>query len=196
MQREAALRRLQEQVEESLRVKKEFFAQNAAVILSVVEAMATTIQKGGKILVCGNGGSASDSLHFAGEMVGRFMKERRPLPMVALTSDVATLTAVGNDYGFDQIFARQVGALGQKGDLLFAISTSGKSPNVLKAVTVAQEKGMRVIGLTGQSGGELGKVSDLHLNVALGKNSARIQETHITAIHILVDLLDEFYLSS
>ena len=127
-------------------------------------------------------------------MVGRFLRERQPLPMISLTTDTAILTAIGNDYGYDEVFARQVEALGSSGDLLFAISTSGNSPNVLKAVAAAKRKNMRVVSMTGKDGGKLGGISDIHLNVALGKNPARIQETHIMIVHNLVDLVDEFYL--
>ena len=164
--------------------------------MRVAELMGTCIGKGGKILICGNGGSASDALHFSGEMVGRFLKERRPLPAIALSGDISAITAIGNDYGYEQVFARGVEAYGKKGDLLFAISTSGKSPNILKAVETAKKIGLTVIGLTGGEGGPLGKISDEHFNVLLGKNSARIQEVHIQVIHLLVALMDEYFLTN
>lgn len=189
-----ALASLNEQVHEAHQVKTDFFAKHSTDIVAVSEEMGKCIANGGKLLICGNGGSASDAQHFSGEMIGRMMRERRALPAIALSTDTSVLTAVGNDYGYEQIFSRSVEALGNAGDILFAISTSGKSPNVLKAVEAARKKNMKVIALTGGSGGPLGKAADYHLNVALGKNSPRIQEVHITVIHLLVDLMDEFYL--
>jgi len=194
MSKELALASLQRQVEESRQVRDDFFRQHSSLLIEVSRVMGEVIGQGGKLVICGNGGSASDSLHFSGEMVGRMMRERRPLPAISLTGDVSALTAIGNDYGYDQVFARGVEAYGRKGDILFAISTSGKSPNVLKAVEVAKRIGMRVVALTGNDGGPLGKQADHHLNVSLGKNSPRIQETHILVIHLLVDLMDEFFL--
>ena len=188
-----ALSRLRQQVEESTIVKNDFFAKNAEEIVRIASVMGECMRSGGKVLICGNGGSASDAQHFSGELVGRFLKERRPLPAIALSSDTAILTAVGNDYGYDQIFSRSVEALGRSGDLLFAISTSGNSANVIKAVEAAKKQGMRVIGMSGGAGGKLATASDHFLNVELGKNSARIQEVHIMIIHLLVDLMDEFF---
>ena len=185
---------LQTRVAEAMRVKQDFFAKSSRELIAAAKLMGTTLASGNKILILGNGGSAADAQHFSGEMIGRFMKERRPLPAIALTTDTSILTAVGNDYGYDQIFSRQVEGLGQKGDLLFAISTSGNSPNALRAVESARKIGMKVVAMTGNTGGKLGMDADIHLNVALGKNSPRIQEVHITIIHLLVDLLDEFYL--
>lgn len=194
--KQKALESLNAQLSESERVRKEFFARESEKLVEVARLMGESIGRGGKLLICGNGGSASDSLHFSGEMIGRFMKERRPLPALAIPGDVATLTAIGNDYGYDQVFTRTVEAFGKKGDLFFGISTSGKSPNVLKAAQAAKALGLTVIGMTGGAGGPLGELADVHLNVALGKNSARIQEVHIQIIHLLVDLMDEFYLPS
>ncbi len=190
-----ALASMNRQLEESRKVSEDFFKRNAALMLEVSRLMGETVQKGNKLLICGNGGSASDSLHFSGEMVGRMMRERRPLAAIALPGDVSALTAIGNDYGYEHVFSRGVEGLGREGDILFAISTSGKSPNVLKAVESARKQKMKVIALTGKDGGPLGKMADLHLNVALGQNSPRIQETHIQVIHLLVDLMDEFFLS-
>jgi D-sedoheptulose 7-phosphate isomerase len=190
-----ALASMRKQLEESRAVSENFFSGNSELMVQVAKLMGDTVCGGGKMLICGNGGSASDSLHFSGEMVGRMMRERRPLAAIALTGDVSALTAIGNDYGYEYVFSRGVEALGRKDDLLFAISTSGKSPNVLKAVESARKLGMKVIALTGKDGGPLGKMADLHLNVALGQNSPRIQETHIQVIHLLVDLMDEFFLS-
>ena len=150
----------------------------------------TALEKGRKILICGNGGSAADSQHMAAEFVGRFVKERQSLPALALTVDTSLLTAVGNDYGFDCVFSRQVEGLGQEGDVLIAISTSGNSANVVKAVKTAKEKGIYVIALTGENGGILAKESDLCLAVP-SQVTARIQEMHIMIIHMICEIAEE-----
>lgn len=149
----------------------------------------TALEKGRKILICGNGGSAADSQHMAAEFVGRFVKERQSLPALALTVDTSLLTAVGNDYGFDCVFSRQVEGLGQEGDVLIAISTSGNSANVVKAVKTAKEKGIYVIALTGENGGILAKESDLCLAVP-SQITARIQEMHIMIIHMICEIAE------
>lgn len=149
----------------------------------------TALEKGRKILICGNGGSAADSQHMAAEFVGRFVKERQSLPALALTVDTSLLTAVGNDYGFDCVFSRQVEGLGQEGDVLIAISTSGNSANVVKAVKTAKEKGIYVIALTGENSGILAKESDLCLAVP-SQVTARIQEMHIMIIHMICEIAE------
>ena len=149
----------------------------------------TALEKGRKILICGNGGSAADSQHMAAEFVGRFVKERQSLPALALTVDTSLLTAVSNDYGFDCVFSRQVEGLGQEGDVLIAISTSGNSANVVKAVKTAKEKGIYVIALTGENGGILAKESDLCLAVP-SQVTARIQEMHIMIIHMICEIAE------
>ena len=149
----------------------------------------TALERGRKILICGNGGSAADSQHMAAEFVGRFVKERQSLPALALTVDTSLLTAVGNDYGFDCVFSRQVEGLGQEGDVLIAISTSGNSANVVKAVKTAKEKGIYVIALTGENGGILAKESDLCLAVP-SQVTARIQEMHIMIIHMICEIAE------
>ena len=149
----------------------------------------TALEKGRKLLICGNGGSAADSQHMAAEFVGRFVKERQSLPALALTVDTSLLTAVGNDYGFDCVFSRQVEGLGQEGDVLIAISTSGNSANVVKAVKTAKEKGIYVIALTGENGGILAKESDLCLAVP-SQVTARIQEMHIMIIHMICEVAE------
>ena len=149
----------------------------------------TALEKGRKILICGNGGSAADSQHMAAEFVGRFVKERQSLPALALTVDTSLLTAVGNDYGFDCVFSRQVEGLGQEGDVLIAISTSGNSANVVKAVKTAKEKGIYVIALTGENGGILAKESDLCLAVP-SQVTARIREMHIMIIHMICEIAE------
>lgn len=192
---EKALASLEAQVAEGQRVREEFFSRQTKDIIAIAKLMGECIGAGGKLIICGNGGSASDSLHFSGEMIGRMMRERRPLPAISLPGDVSALTAIGNDYGYENVFVRGVEAFGKRGDLLFALSTSGKSPNVLKAVEAAQKIGMKVVALTGKDGGPLGGMVDHHLNVKLGMNSPRIQEVHIQVIHLLVDLMDEFFLA-
>jgi D-sedoheptulose 7-phosphate isomerase len=177
-------------VAESLELKKVFFQKNEQLIAQVAGEISAAIENGHKILLFGNGGSAADAQHIAAEWVGRFQKERRPLPAIALTTDTSVLTAIGNDYGFEQVFVRQVQALGQKGDIAIAISTSGNSPNVLQAAEVAREKGIITVGLTGRDGGRLGSLVRSHLNVPHSL-SARIQEVHIMIGHILCELVDD-----
>ena len=179
------------------------FADSAQLKLAAVEVMTPHIARAaalmtdcllgdGKILACGNGGSASDAQHFAAEMVGRFERERPELPAISLATDTSILTAIANDYDFAQVFARQVRALGDAGDILLAISTSGNSGNVVAAVDAAHERGMRIIALTGKGGGRLGElvtVDDVHLCVP-HMVTARIQEVHLLTIHCLCDAID------
>ncbi|MFH1221611.1 MAG: D-sedoheptulose 7-phosphate isomerase [Candidatus Micrarchaeota archaeon] len=153
------------------------------------QLLKTTLASGRKILVCGNGGSAADAQHFAAELVGKFKKERPAMPAIALTTDTSILTAVGNDYGFDKIFSRQVEALGAAGDVLIAISTSGNSPNVLLAMQGAQKKGMKIITLAGKGGGKMKGMADAELIVP-SDNTPRIQEMHGLLIHMLCELID------
>jgi len=177
-------------VTDSLELKKAFFRDNEEIIAQVAREICDALANGNKILLFGNGGSAADAQHIAAEWVGRFLRERRPLPAISLTTDTSILTATGNDYGFDQIFARQVRALGKKGDVAVAISTSGNSMNVLVAADVARGIGLVTVGLTGGDGGELGSRVQYHLNVP-HKHSARVQEVHIMIGHILCELVDE-----
>ena len=156
------------------------------------EALAQALKGGHKVLSCGNGGSAADSQHFAAEMVGRFERERPGLPGIALTTDTSVLTAIANDYDFDRVFSKQVEALGQAGDFLLAISTSGNSKNVVGAIKAAQAKGMVVIALTGRDGGAMAgmlRPQDFHLNVAHAR-TMRVQEIHLLAIHCLCEVVD------
>ena len=162
-------------------------------IADAVEAVMGCITAGGKLMVCGNGGSASDAQHFAAEFVGRFERERPGLAALALTTDTAILTAIGNDYDFSAIFSKQVQALGTPGDVLIAISTSGNSANVLAAVQAAHAKDMTVIALTGRAGGDLGALlmdTDVHICVPHDR-TARIQEIHGLALHCLCDAVDQ-----
>jgi D-sedoheptulose 7-phosphate isomerase len=164
----------------------------AAPLAGAIELTVATLVGNGKILACGNGGSAADAQHFAAELVGRFEMERQGLAVIALTTDSSILTAVSNDYGYKTVFERQVRALGQSGDLLLAISTSGSSPNVVNAVRAAHDNGLSVVALTGKGGGEIGRMlrnSDVHL-CAPSDRTARIQEIHTLAIHCLCDGID------
>jgi D-sedoheptulose 7-phosphate isomerase len=164
----------------------------AQPISQAIELMFNALSNGNKILACGNGGSAGDAQHFAAELVGRFERERFPLPAISLSTDTSIITAIGNDYSFNEIFSKQVRALGQAGDILLAISTSGNSANVLAAVEAALEREMRVVALTGKDGGKLGKLlteADVHINVPHAR-TARIQEVHLVAIHSMCDGLD------
>jgi D-sedoheptulose 7-phosphate isomerase len=162
-------------------------------IVRAGEWMAETIAAGGKILVCGNGGSAADAQHFAAELIGRFEKERRAWPCISLTTDTSNLTAIGNDYGFDTIFSRQVAGIGRPEDLLVGISTSGNSPNVVQAVLTARGIGMKTIGLLGKDGGELRNIVD-HGVVVSHARTARIQECHVFILHTWA-LIIEHHLS-
>jgi len=177
-------------VADSLELKKAFFSANEELIARVGREICLALENGNKIILYGNGGSAADAQHIAAEWVGRFMRERQPLPAIALTTDTSILTAIGNDYGFDQIFARQLRAMGRKGDIAMAISTSGNSRNVIVATEIAREMGLITVGLTGRDGGELASRVQYHLNVP-HKLSARIQEVHIMVGHILCELVDE-----
>jgi D-sedoheptulose 7-phosphate isomerase len=164
----------------------------AEPISHAIELMYNALSNGNKILACGNGGSAGDAQHFAAELVGRFERERFPLPAISLSTDTSIITAVGNDYSFNEIFSKQVQALGQAGDILLAISTSGNSANVLAAAEAALEREMRVVALTGKDGGKLGALlteADVHINVQHSR-TARIQEVHLVAIHSICDGID------
>ncbi len=158
-------------------------------VKAAAEASILTLRNGGKILICGNGGSAADAQHFSAELVGRYKKERKGLPALALTTDSSVLTAISNDYGYDMVFSRQVDALGEKGDMLFLISTSGNSQNLLEAAKTAKEKGIRAIGLLGKGGGKLVALCDSAI-VVPSDNTPRIQEMHGMAIHMLCGLIE------
>lgn len=160
------------------------------LIAEMVTLLAETFKRGGKLLVMGNGGSAADAQHFVAEIVGRFKMERRGLPAIALSTDTSILTAIGNDYGFDKVFSRQVEALAVSGDLVVGISTSGNSPNVLLALELARKQGCRTVGLLGKDGGSIKRVCDLALIVPTD-DTPRVQEGHITIIHIVCDLLEK-----
>ncbi|MBT5029187.1 MAG: D-sedoheptulose 7-phosphate isomerase [Nitrospinaceae bacterium] len=159
-------------------------------ILTVANDVQSCLQKGGKLILMGNGGSAADSQHIAAELIGRFKKERRAMPAIALTVDTSSLTALGNDYGFDTIFERQIEALAQKNDAVIGISTSGNSENVVRALKKANAIGAKTIGLVGNNGGKIKEVADLSI-VVPSNDTARIQEVHITIGHIICELIEE-----
>lgn len=175
---------------ESARIKMELAEAQAGAILEVINAVVEALARGNTVFFFGNGGSAADSQHLAAELVGRFMLERRPLPALALTTDTSILTSIGNDYGFDQIFLRQIQGLGRAGDVAIGLSTSGNSPNVLKAIAAARAGGMVTVALTGEGGGKLADHVDFCLRVP-SRDTARIQESHITIGHLLCQGVDE-----
>jgi D-sedoheptulose 7-phosphate isomerase len=179
--------------DEAFRDHAKVIQEAAARLPPTLEQIAAELyqcfERGNKVLACGNGGSASDAEHFVAELVGRYKDERRALPAMALAGGMASITAIANDYGYETVFARQVEAVAQPGDLLFAISTSGNSRNVLAAVKAARERSCRVVGLTGAAGGELAANVDV-LIAAPSKTTARIQEVHILCLHIICEALD------
>jgi len=160
-----------------------------AQVLLTADMLVSALKSRNKVLVFGNGGSASDAEHLAAELVGRFARDRKGWPAISLTADSSVVTAIGNDYGFDQIFARQVEALGRQGDIAFAISTSGKSANVIAGLEAAERGGLRRIALTGRDGGPLGRVADLQLNVP-HDSVPRVQEVHRTLLHVICELVE------
>lgn len=177
-------------VDDSLELKKTFFAENGDRIAAIARMLCAALENGNKILLFGNGGSAADAQHIACEWIGRFQREQPPLPAIALTTDSSALTAIGNDYGFDQVFTRQLKALGREGDVAIAISTSGNSSNVLDAVRAANEAGLVSVGLTGGDGGRLVSEAQYSLNVPHA-SVPRVQEIHIMIGHILCSLVEE-----
>lgn len=180
---------IREALSESIKTKERLIEEYADKIIGISEKIAISIKNGNKLMLCGNGGSAADSQHIAAEFVNRFLIERRPLPAIALTTDSSILTSIGNDYSFEDIFSKQVRALGKSGDILIGISTSGSSRNVINAIKVAKEMEIYTVAFSGGEGGELSEVSDMSFNIR-GKNTARIQETHIFLGHIICELVD------
>lgn len=190
------LQRIQQQFHDSVQAKQQSLDAMAAPIERAVRLMRQCLQSGGKVMACGNGGSAADSQHFAAELLNRFEKERAPLAAIALTTDTSTLTSIANDYRYEDVFAKQIQALGKKGDVLLAISTSGNSPNVIEAIHVAHALGVRVVALTGRNGGKINALlspDDIHLCVPV-ERTARIQEVHLLTIHCLCDGIDALIL--
>ncbi len=181
---------LSEVLRESARIKIRLAEEQSGAILDVIESVVSALGRGNSIFFFGNGGSAADSQHLAAELVGRFTLERRPLPALALTTDTSILTSIGNDYGFDQIFIRQIRALGRSGDVAIGLSTSGNSANVLAAIDAARARGLFTVALTGESGGKLAGCANVCLRVP-STNTARIQESHITLGHLICQGVDE-----
>ncbi|MFP6557221.1 phosphoheptose isomerase [Paraburkholderia sp. B3] len=191
-----SVERIQQHFRDSAALKLAAMEALAVPIAATVDTMFAALANGNKILACGNGGSAADAQHFAAELIGRFERERPGLPALALTTDASVLTAVANDYAYDQVFAKQVRALGQPGDVLLAITTSGNSANVLAAIEEAHEREMIVIALTGNGGGKVNETladTDIHLCVP-SERTARIQEVHLLTIHCLCDGIDAMLL--
>lgn len=184
--------RIHAHFQESAELKQRAAAELAEPIEQAIELMFTALSNGNKILACGNGGSAADSQHFAAELVGRFERERLPLPAIALTTDSSIMTAVANDYSFEQVFSKQVQAFGQPGDILLAFSTSGNSGNVMAAIEVALEREMHVVAMTGKGGGKIGQMlTDLDVHICVPHDrTARIQEVHLLALHCICDGID------
>ena len=181
---------------ESIQTKQAAVDSMADPIARAVDAMVASLKAGGKIMACGNGGSAADSQHFAAELLNRFEKERAPLAAIALTTDTSTLTSIGNDYRYEDVFSKQIRALGRRGDVLLAISTSGNSPNVLEAMDAAHAAGVRVVALTGKDGGKMASrlaADDINLCVPANR-TARIQEVHLLTLHCLCDGIDTLLL--
>lgn len=186
-------RRFREQFDASIAAQQATRAQILPALARAAQGLAAALRDGRKVLACGNGGSAADAQHFAAELTGRYERERPGLPGIALSVDTSALTAIGNDYGFERVFAKQVDALGQAGDWLLAISTSGNSPNVVRAIEAAQARGLRVLALTGKDGGAIARLlrpEDVELRAASAV-TARIQEVHIVLLHCLCDAIDE-----
>ena len=174
---------------DSVRVKTAFFKDNAPQIAKAATSVAAAFRQGRKVLLFGNGGSAADAQHIAAEFVGRFIPDRRPLPAISLATDTSALTALGNDYGYNTVFSRQVEALGVSGDVAIGISTSGNSPNVIEALDAARAKGLLTIGFTGEGGGKMPGHADILFCVP-SRVIPRIQEAHLTLSHILCELVD------
>jgi len=176
---------------ESADLKRTFIQENRDYLYKVFTEIALSLESGGTVFICGNGGSAADAQHIAAELVGRFLIDRKPLPAVALTTDTSILTAVGNDFGFDTVFERQIDALGRKGDVLLGISTSGNSENVVKAVVKAKEKGLLTVAFLGKDGGKLKEIVDFPV-VVKSFSTPRIQEVHLTLGHVMCDFIEKF----
>ena len=181
---------IQEAILESIRVKEELLKNNLGQIVEISQQIVESLKKGGKLIIFGNGGSASDAQHIAAELVGRFKKDRPGLPAISLTVNTSIITALANDFGYDIIFARQIEALADKADIALGISTSGKAKNVILGLKQAKKMGLATIALTGGDGGELAKQADISLIVS-SSQTARIQESHILIGHIICELVEE-----
>ena len=186
----SAMALVRDRLSEAARAHEGMAAAGTAAIVEAAARVTAAVAAGHKVLVCGNGGSAAEAQHFAAELTGRFQLERRALPALALTTDSSALTAIANDAGFERVFARQVEALGQAGDVLVAISTSGESANVLAAVVAARARGLVSVALTGRDGGALGRLADVHVNVAHA-TTARVQEVQLSVLHVICELVEQ-----
>lgn len=182
--------RVIEAFEESAAVKRQFVEKNRQAIVDLATRIAEGFSRGKKLMLLGNGGSAADAQHLAAEFVNRFMIERPPLPALALTTDTSIITSIGNDYDYSEIFSKQIKALGCDGDIVICISTSGNSPNVIKAIEAAKAQGILTVGFTGKDGGKVADMVDMLFNVE-SKTTARVQETHITLGHVICELVDQ-----
>lgn len=174
---------------EGLRVKEDFIKRNTSSLIHLAEHLSKAFTNNKKLLICGNGGSAADAQHLAAEFVNRFQLERKPLPALALTTDTSIITSVANDYSYEEVFSKQINALGVQGDILLAISTSGRSENVLSAIRTAKKKGLYTVGFIGGDGGEMWRLVDLAL-IVKSDQTPRVQETHILAGHLICELVD------
>lgn len=188
---ESALKKVMDHAKAGLEVREEFFNTKSDQLVEISRAVAVCLARGGKVMFCGNGGSAADSQHLAAEFVNRFKLERPPLPGLALSTDTSILTAIGNDYSYDMVFEKQVQALARPGDVLIGLSTSGSSANVIRAMREAKAREVLTIGMGGQHGGEMLAVSDYLIQVPSGDTPV-IQEIHIAAGHVLCHLVDHF----
>jgi len=177
-------------ITQQAQVMERFFTENETSIVQAVDEICARLERGGKIILFGNGGSAAQAQHFAAELVNKFLKSRRAIPALSLTTDTSSLTSIANDTSFDHVFSRQLEALAQEGDVVLAISTSGRSPNVIRALQTAGEKGMLRIGLTGEGGGEMGSLCDILLDVP-SQDTPRVQEVHLFLLHLLCQEIEE-----
>jgi phosphoheptose isomerase len=181
---------LRSTVAETIALHQRVMDGDVAPVFAAAAAIAGAVTTGGKVLLFGNGGSAADAQHAAAEFVGRFERERRPIAAIALTSDASVVTSVANDYGFEAVFARQVEALGARGDVAFGISTSGASANIVAALGAAKARGLTTVALTGRDGGAAGRAAAIHINVP-SASTARVQEVHRTLLHVICDLVEK-----
>ncbi|MCE3046774.1 D-sedoheptulose 7-phosphate isomerase [Helicobacter kayseriensis] len=184
--------KIKQEFQEHIQTTQKSLEELQSLICEVSNLLINTLKQKKKILICGNGGSAADAQHFSAELTGRYKLERRGLPAIALSTDTSALTAIGNDYGFDFVFSRQVEALAEEGDVVFGISTSGNSLNVINALKTGKELGCQCIGLSGKGGGKMNEVCDMHL-VIPSCDTPRIQEMHILIIHLLCQAIDEAF---
>lgn len=182
--------KIKESLKESISVKEKVIKESIGDVKAIIDLCIDALKNEGKIIFCGNGGSAADSQHLAAELVVRFKKNRKSLPAIALTTNTSSITAIGNDFGFDAIFSRQIESLANKGDVLFAISTSGKSNNITEAVKKAKQLGLKTIAFTGENGKELARSCDLYF-IAPSNDTARIQEAHACVGHIICEIIEE-----